>query len=315
MTTTIGVGIDVSKDKLDVALHTGEVLGTIAQDAEAMEQLATTLKSIAPHRVVVEATGGYERPLLAVLHAEGLPVVLIEPARARYFARSRGRRAKTDAIDAHLLAVMAAGEVDDEELWTPKEPALAELTEMVIRRQQIVQQIGDEQRRQKQLPEGHAKRSVRRTLDFLSGEKKRLEKDINEQIKGHEDLKQTSAVLESVKGVGRTTAAVMMSLMPELGDLDRRSVAALFGVAPYTCESGQFRGAQRVQGGRRRPRQLLYMATVVAIRHNAVIRAHYAHLLAKGKKKKVAIVACMRKMAIHLNSLMRQHRQRLEQAA
>ena len=305
MTRPVGVGIDVSKDKVDVAVTDGSWSETVARSGSALVDLAARLAEMNPHRVVLEATGGYERRVLVALHAAGLPVVLLEASRARYFARSRGRRAKTDAIDARLLAHMAASEVDDEPVWSPPSPRLQTLRELVVRRQQVVQQISNDKRRLHQLEPGPGRQSIERVVAFLQQERSRLEADIDALIDECDQLSEEVQALETVQGIGRTTAAAVLGLLPELGDLNRRQVAALVGVAPYTSESGQHRGLSRIQGGRRHVRRFLYMATLSAVRFNPHIKATYARLKARAKPSKVALVACIRKLAIHINSLIR----------
>lgn len=306
MTTPLGIGIDIAKHKVDVASSTGWS-ATFPQTQEGLLELAKAVAALNPHRVLLEASGGYERAPLLALYALSCPVVLLEPARVRAFARSQRRRAKTDAIDARILAHMAQVGVDDDPLWQPLGAELEGLRELVTRRQAVLGIIDGEVKRQMQASSSAIKESIERVLAVVRAEQKLLEKQLNELIAGATQLKEKAAVLESVKGVGRTTAATLLVAVPELGRLSREEVAALVGVAPMNQESGTWTGKRRTQGGRAWARRALYMATLTATVHNEHISAYYKELKKRGKASKVAIVACMRKLLIHMNSLVRKH--------
>lgn len=305
MANAVGIGIDVSKSKVDVASTDGWS-ATYPQTPEGLKELAETVAARKPHRVVLEASGGYERGPLAALYAAQGPVVLIEPARARAFARSQRKRAKTDAIDARVLAHMALVGVEEDPLWEPLETHLATLRDVVLRRHTVVGIIDAESKRLTNAS-GAARESVARVLECLLKERKVLEQEIDALIASTLALKEKAEVLESVQGVGRTTAAVLLTAVPELGRLHRGAVASLVGVAPMNQESGTWTGQRRTQGGRVLARRALYMAALAAIRHNPHIKAFYARLKERGKPGKVALVACMRKLLIHLNNLLRVH--------
>ena len=305
MANAVGVGIDISKDKVDVASTDGWS-ATYAQTPEGLKELAQAVQARNPHRVVLEASGGYERGPLLALYAAGCPAVLLEPARARAFARSQRKRAKTDPIDARVLAQMALVGVEEDPLWEPLEANLAALRDLVLRRQAVISIIDSETKRRANAPAA-VLASISRVLEMVVSERRLLEKEIDALIASVVELREKTEVLEGVHGVGRTTAAVLLVAVPELGRLSRGSVASLVGLAPMNNESGTWTGKRRIQGGRALARRALYMAALVATRHNPHIKAFYARLRAAGKPGKVALVACMRKLLIYLNNLMRSH--------
>jgi transposase len=304
MTSRVGIGIDVSKDKVDVAASDGSWRMTYLQQPRSLQALARKVARHEPHRVVVEATGGYERQVLRALHAARAPVVLVQPGRARAFARALGQLAKTDRIDAEVLARMALMAVDDTVLWEPLAPRLERLEGLVKRRQQLVAMVDMERKRLRGAPEDIVEH-IEATLAFFKSQIRDIEKRIDAQLAEDEQLFALASELERVQGVGRVTAATLVVLMPELGTLNRRQVAALAGLAPMNHDSGRHRGQRHIRGGRARVRVALYMATLSAIRHNPHIRQHYARLRSNGKLAKVALTACMRKLLVHLNSRVR----------
>jgi len=305
MANAVGIGIDVSKDKVDVASTDGWS-ATYVQTPEGLKELAQAVQARKPHRVVLEASGGYERGPLVALYAAGCPVVLLEPARARAFARSQRKRAKTDPIDARVLGQMALVGVEEDPLWEPLEANLAALRDLVLRRQAVLRIIDEETKRRANAPAA-VLASITRVLEVVVSERRLLEKEIDALIASVVELKEKAEILEGVRGVGRTTAAVLLIAVPELGRLSRGSVASLVGLAPMNNESGTWTGKRRIQGGRVLARRALYMAALVATRHNPHIKAFYARLRAAGKPGKVALVACMRKLLIYLNNLLREH--------
>lgn len=304
MASALGIGIDVSKDKVDVATSDGSWLATFEQTPRGLIDLAEAVAERAPHRVVVEASGGYERPVLAAVHAVGAAVVLIQPGRARSFARAIQKLAKTDRIDAMVLARMALVAVDDTALWTPLDADTEALQGLVLRRQQIVAHIDTEQKRLRAAT-GPVRGSIERSLAFARGERDAIEDEMDLLLARAPALELASDTLEAVQGVGRITAVTLLVTLPELGTLDRRQIAALAGVAPMNRDSGGWSGQRFVTGGRIRARNALYMAALSAARHNPHIRELYARLRGAGKPAKVALVAAMRKLLIHLNAKMR----------
>lgn len=301
-----GIGIDVGRDWLDVASTGADEPWRVRNDASGIEALVATLRERDVFRVLLESSGGYEGAALVAVHAAGFPVVRVLPSRARHFAKAMGQRAKTDAIDATVLARMALFAPEDMKLWEPVETLIADLRALVERRQEvIVQRDGDKKRLR------FARDIVRPDLERAVREQTAAIEDLNDRIDqliaSDEQLSTEISVLESVRGVGRVSAATLRVLVPELGTLTRQQVAALVGVAPINRDSGTKRGRRYIQGGRASARQALYMAALAASRWNAIIKARYAYLVGRGKKPKVALVACMRKLLIHLNSLMRAH--------
>jgi transposase len=298
------IGIDVSKAKLDVAVHGAE--GFVVQNTEAeVEQLCDRLKEWAPTLVVLEASGGYERLCVAKLAHAGLPVALVNARQVREFARATGVLAKTDRLDAQVLARFAA-------MVQPAVRALPDaqhqaLDELLGRRRQIVAALVAEKNR---LSVAHT-RMVKRTLREAVASYERLlglvDAELDELIKGSPLWREKEDLLRSFKGIGPVSARTLLAELPELGQLNRRQIAALVGLAPIARDSGSFRGHRRIWGGRGQVRAALYMATVTAMRCNLQIRNFYRRLRQAGKPGKVALVACMRKLLTILNSMVRTH--------
>ncbi len=272
---------------------------------ESLDELAAVLQKLSACRVVLEATGGYERAVLEALHRADLELYLVQPSRARYFARSLGRRAKTDAIDASVLAHMAEVAVEHTAAWQPREADEEHLRALVHRRDQVVEIIAAETKRLRAIVVDRVRRSVESLLKVLTEERDALDAEIKEVGERSEHLRPRIEVLTSVRGVGPVTATVLLAEVPELGTLTRNQVAALVGVAPVTRESGAWTGRSCTAGGRKRARCALYMAALAAISWNPHLKAFYARLVARGKHKKLALVAVMRKLLIHLNSQLR----------
>jgi transposase len=307
MVKGIGVGIDVSKETLDMATSDGAVALHVTNDADGFETIIAALRNVAVHRVVLEASGGYERGVLMALFEAGLPVVLVQPVRARNFARALGRRAKTDPIDAAVLATMAALVVDEVPLWAPKEEALADLEALVRRRRDLVE-FRDAERKRLRLARTIVRAEIETSVAELTEKIRDLEQRIDNLIAEVSLLAKDAEALESVEGVGRISAATLLVSLPELGTLSRTEIAALAGVAPMNRDSGSWSGHRFIHGGRTQARNALYMMVLSGVRWNPIIKERYAYLCSKGKKPKIALVACMRKLLIHLNGLMRRHR-------
>ena len=289
-----GVGIDVSKDWLDVATTESSSPWRVPNSLEGIATLVEELGSVHVHRVVLEASGGYESPALLGLHEAGHKVVLIQPIRARHFARAIGQRAKTDAIDAVVLAKMALLAVEETPVWAPVDDVVADLRALVERRQQLLV-LRDGEKKRLRFAREIVRADLERSVTSLQTELASLERRISEVVAANQRIADEIEVLESVRGVGTLTAATLRVFVPELGTLTRQQVAALVGVAPINRDSGGKTGRRFIEGGREKARQSLYMAALAATRWNTIIKARYAHLVAKGKKPKVALVACMRK--------------------
>lgn len=302
----LGVGIDVAKAWLDVAT-TADSPWRVPNSAAGLTELVRQLAGRAVHRIVLEASGGYETAAAAALHAAGFAVVLVQPVRARHFARALGQYAKTDAIDAAVLARMALLAVDDAPLWEPVAAAVADLKALVDRRQQLLV-LRDGEKKRLRFARSIIRADLERAVEALTAQVADLTRRIDALLSTQPSLAADVEILESVRGVGRVSAATVRVAVPELGMLSRQQVAALVGVAQMNRDSGGKTGRRYIRGGRDVARQALYMAALAATRWNSVIKARYAHLVARGKKPKVALVACMRKLLIHLNRLMRDHR-------
>jgi transposase len=297
------VGIDVSKARLDI--FAADEDWSVRNDLDSIAKLAIRLKELHPTLIVIESTGGLERAALAEFSADGLPVALVNPRRVREFARSIGLLAKTDKIDARLLAHFGkAVNPTPTRLPSPEEQRLSAL---MTRRRQVIEMLTMEKNH---LCSSHpaAIDSVTKIIDVLQQELDDLNHQIDDFIDHFPTFSQKDSILRSTPGVGKVTAAILLSDLPELGTLDRKKIASLVGVAPFNNDSGHFRGKRRIKGGRPTVRTVLYMATITATRSNPVIRSFYQHLLLQGKVKKVAIVACMRKLLTFLNAMIRDSR-------
>lgn len=299
------VGIDVSKDRLDVHVRPGGESFAVARDGEGLTVLIDRLRPLVPHLVAVEATGGFETTVAAAIAGAGLPLVVVNPAQVRHYAQAVGRRAKTDAIDAEVIARFAeATHPQPRPLPDQDTQALAEL---VTRRRQIIAMMVAERQRAGRLPK-RLKRSCERVVKLLEKELAALDQDIDETVRGSPAWREKEDLLASVPSVGDITARSLIAELPELGTLDRRKIASLVGVAPFTRQSGRWHGKAFIGGGRPKVRATLYMATLSAIRHNPAIRAFRERLLAKGKPKMVVMVACMHKLLTILNAILRDHK-------
>lgn len=299
------IGIDVSKARLDLALHETGEQWSCANDPSGWAELLPRLRADPPARIVVEASGGLEVPLLAELWAAQLPVALVNPARVREFARALGLLAKTDRIDARLLARFA--QAVQPPLTPLPSPAEQHLAALVARRRQVVDMLTAEKNRLLTAPRVVQDR-LRQHIAWLEAELDALHHDRDEFIRRTPEWREKASLLQSVPGVGPVLTSTLLADLPELGRLNRKQIAALVGVAPFNHDSGGRRGKRRVQGGRPQVRRTLYMATLAATRFNPVIQAFYRKLVAQGKLAKVALTACMRKLLTILNAILRHQR-------
>ena len=296
------VGIDVSKDRLDVHVRpTGETFA-VARDGEGLAALVARLRSLKPGLVAVEATGGFEMTVAAAIAGAGLPLAIVNPAQVRHYAQALGRHAKTDPIDAEVIARFAEA-VRPEPRPLPDEATQA-LADLVTRRRQIIAMMVAERQRATRLPK-RLKRSCERVVRVLEKELAALDQDIDTTVRGTPAWRAKEDLLASVIGIGTITARALIADLPELGALNRRQIAALVGVAPYTRQSGQWRGKSFIAGGRQTIRAALFIATMAAVRHNPAIRDFRDRLIARGKPKMVAMIACMRKLLTILNAILR----------
>ena len=300
------IGMDVARDRLEVATRPAGESWPIANDAAGIAELVVRLRDLGPALIVLEATGGLELPLLAALGSAGLPVVAVNPRQVRDFAKALGKLAKTDAIDAQVLAHFA--EAVRPAVRPLPDAATQALAALVTRRRQLVEMLVAEDNRRRSAPVA-IRADIQAHLVWLRKRLKDLDQELGQVLRSTPLWREREDVLRSVPGIGPTVTATLLAELPELGTLGRKQIAALVGVAPLNRDSGTLRGKRSVWGGRATVRAALYMATLVATRHNPVIRALYARLLAAGKLKKVALTACMRKLLTLLNALVK-HRTR-----
>jgi transposase len=299
----IVVGIDVSKNRLDVAVRpTGEVFAVV-RDAEGLDALVARLKPLAPVAVAVEATGGYETVVAASLAAADLPVVVVNPAQVRSFAQALGKRAKSDPIDALVIAHFV--ETTRPEIRPLPDAETRLLGDLVSRRRQIVGMITAERQRQKILTGKRLQRSIARLLAALQKELSSLETDIDQAVRGSPAWREKEDLLASVPGIGKIIARTVMAELPEIGTLDRRQIAALVGLAPWTRQSGTWKGKSFIGGGRAAVRAALFLGAMVAARHNPELKLFRDRLVQAGKPKLVALVATARKLLTILNAVIR----------
>ena len=299
---SIVVGIDVAKDRLDVALRPSGEVFVVERNAGGLELLVQRLKPLAPSLVVLEATGGFETVAAAALAAAGLPVVVVNPAQVRAFAKAIGQRAKTDAIDAAVIAHFA-------ETTKPEPRPLADeatrlFADLVARRRQIVEMIGAERQREKRATT-RIKKSIARLIKALEKELASVNSDIDDAVRGSPAWRDKEDLLASVPGIGPIIARTLIADLPELGSLDRKKIAALAGLAPFTRQSGQWQGRSFIGGGRGSVRTALFMGAMAARRHNPILKAFFGRLVAAGKPKMVALIAVARKLLTILNAVLR----------
>lgn len=297
------VGIDVSKDRLDVHVAPSGDHFVIRNDHAGVDELASRLRLFGADVVALEATGGFERLAVAGLSGAGLAVIVVNPAQVRSYANALGRRAKTDPIDAAVIAAFVAA--TKPQIRPLRDVETQALQELVTRRRQIVQMIVAEECRDGMVISSQARKSIKRLLAVLRRELESLEVELDDHIHKSPLWRVHASLLTSVPGVGPATARTFLAEMPELGTLDRRQIASLAGLAPWTRQSGKWKGKSFIGGGRSKVRAALFMAALVASRHNPVLKAFRDRLVASGKPKIVAIVATMRKLITILNAIIR----------
>lgn len=307
-TTRVVVGVDVAKATLDVAVRPSDAAWTVANDEAGIRGLVAQLQALTPAQIVLEATGGYEIAVVSALALAGLPVIVVNPRAVRDFARATGQLAKTDQLDAGILARFA-------EQVRPAARPLAdaeqqELDALLTRRRQLIDMLTAEKNRLQQVfvaRGARVRKSLAAHIAYLTKELGRADADLAALVRQSPVWRERDELLQSAPGVGPVLSLTLLAALPELGALDRKAIAALVGVAPLNRDSGLFRGKRMVHGGRAGVRSALYMGALVATRRNPVIRAFYQRLVAAGKPKKLALTACMRKLLIILNAMLRQH--------
>jgi len=297
------IGIDVSKERLDLALWPGGARWSTSQKPEAIERLADQIREQNPSLVVAEATGGLEMPVAAALIAREVKVAIVNPLQVRNFARCTGKLAKTDAIDALVLAHF--GQAIRPQPRPIADAQTQEFRALIARRRQLIE-IGTAEKNRLHSAQGSKIRaSIEEHIAWISKQIKTIDKDLDQAIKISDVWRVKDDILQSAPGVGPVLAHTLITDLPELGNLNRKQIAALVGIAPLNRDSGSFSGKRRIWGGRATVRAALYMNALVAARHNPVIRTFYQRLLAKGKPQKVALTACMRKLLLILNGMVR----------
>jgi transposase len=297
------VGIDVSKDRLDVHTHPSGQAFAVARNGEGLAELVARLRSIGPALIAVEATGGFETVVAASLAGAALPVVVVNPAQVRAFANALGQRAKSDPIDAAIIARFA-------EATKPAIRALPDettrlLADLVARRRQIVEMLAAEGQRERRMTDKRLRKSILRLRKALEKELCELDGEIDDHMRGSPAWLEKEDLLSSVPGVGPVIARTLIAELPELGTLDRRKISALAGLAPWTRQSGQWKGKSFIGGGRSNIRRVLYIAAMVAARHNPTLKAFRDKLVAAGKAKRLALIAVARKLITILNAILR----------
>lgn len=296
------VGIDVSKDRLDVHAHPSGEAFAVPRNGEGLAELVERLRRLGPTLIAVEATGGFETVVAASLAAACLPVVVVNPAQVRHYAQALGKRAKTDPIDAAVIARFA--EATRPEVRVLPDEATQLLADLVARRRQIVEMMAAEGQRERRA-DRRLKKSIARLRKALEKELAELDGEIDDHVRGSPVWVEKEDLLASVPGVGPVIARTLIAEMPELGTLDRRQIASLAGLAPWTRQSGQWKGKSFIGGGRKSVRSLLFLGALTAARHNPALKAFRNKLVAAGKPKMVAAIAVARKLLTILNAILR----------
>ena len=297
------IGIDVAKDHLDLARSDIQQTHAFANDPKGIAQLVKALRKDSPKLIVVEATGGLEQPLVMALLDADLPVARVNPAHVRHLAKALGILAKTDTLDARVPVAFARHA--QPRLVERRSKNREELEALITCRRQLVDVRTGQTNRRATTRSKRAVRAIDAVLKTLDRQIDTLDQQIGQLIDGDQELAQLDRLIQSVPGVGKVLSATLLAEMVELGDVDRRQLAALAGVAPYNCDSGRFRGQRRIRGGRAAVRHVLYMATRAAVRFNPIIKRFYDRLIAAGKPDKLALTACMRKLLTLLNAMVR----------
>lgn len=299
----IYVGIDVSKDRLDVHVRPGEEAFAVARDGKGLEELVARLQAISPVLIAVEATGGFETIVAAALAGAQLPLVVVNPAQIRHFAQAVGQRAKTDPIDAAVIARFVEAVKPEPRAMPDQEARL--LAELVSRRRQIIEMIVAERQREKRAENVRVRKSLVRHIKVLEKELPEIDNDIDTLVRGSPVWRAKEELLVSFPGVSNTLARTFLAEVPELGALNRRQIASLAGLAPFTRQSGRWKGKSMIGGGRAKLRAGLYMAALSASRYHPQLKVFYRRLVTAGKPKMVALIAVARKVLTTLNAMLR----------
>lgn len=300
------VGIDVSKDRLDVHVLPQNEAFSVERNGKGLAALVERLKPLAPSLVVVEATGGFEMTVAAAIAGAGLPLAVVNPAQIRHYAQALGKRAKSDPIDALVITRFGADVKPEPRPLADEQTQL--LAELVNRRRQIVEMLQAERQREKRITIKRLRKSIARVIAALEKELAELDREIDDMIRGSPVWREKENLLASVPGVGSQTARTLLAELPEIGTLDRKRIASLAGLAPYTRQSGKWKGKSMIGGGRTGVRKALFIAALVAGRFNPVLKAFRDRLVAAGKPKIVAVIAVARRLLTILNAIIRDQR-------
>jgi transposase len=300
---SIYVGIDVSKDRLDVHVRPRDLAFAVTREGTGLAELVDRLREVGPALVAVEATGGFETVVAAAVGGAGLPLAVVNPAQIRQFAQAIGKRAKTDPVDAAVIAHFAET-VRPAARALPSETAVL-LGDLVARRRQIIDMLVAERQRERRATNKRLRQSLARLIRALEKEITSVDGDIDGLVRGSPIWREKEDLLASVPGIGAITARTLIAELPELGTLDRRRIASLAGLAPFTRQSGQWKGRAKIAGGRASVRAALFMAAMVAARRNPLLKPVYDRMVAAGKPKMVAIIAVARKLLSILNAIIR----------
>jgi transposase len=306
------VGIDVSKEKLDLYSPVGRSFLQVTSDAQGLAKLITWCKKLEVSFVCMEATGGYEATLVEMLHQHKIPLAVVNPQQIRSFARAKNQLQKTDCLDARLIADYAQTMQPQPQLQRCEESR--ELQELRTRRQQVDQMLIQEKNRLQQTRNPKMRKLIESAIDLYTKQKKELDDQLAQIVARNEQLQIKAQILDDVKGISTVTAHALLAEFPELGKLNRQQAARLAGLAPINRDSGQFRGKRMIGGGRMAIRRALYMPTLVATKHHPAIKAFYERLLQKGKSKMLALTACMRKLLVILNAKLKNYYQTYSQS-
>lgn len=297
------VGIDVSKDRLDVHVRPSGETFAVSRDGKGLEELVDRLRTVSPALIAIEATGGFETVAAAAIAGAMLPLAVVNPAQVRHFAQALGKRAKTDPIDASVIALFAEAVKPQPRPVADEQARL--LGELVARRRQLIEMIVAERQREKRVENVRVRKSLARTIKALEKELPEIDGDIDTLVRGSPAWREKEDLLVTFPGVKNTLARIFLAEVPELGQLGRREIASLAGVAPYTRQSGRWKGKSMIGGGRASLRAALYMAALTASRSNPPLKTFYQRLLSSGKPKLVALIAVARKLLTILNAMLR----------
>ena len=298
----VNVGIDVGKSQLDIHIYERDISFSVNNDKQGIRHAIGRLGRFRIARVILEATGRYERAFVEAALEKGCPIVIANPLQIRRYAGAIGQLAKTDAIDARLIAEYGA--IVQPEVRDHHSQEVLKIKDLLVRRRQLIEMLTMEKNRHHIMPK-FLQADIQRSIHHLQRQLEKVDRQLDVHVDAEHEWREKREIMLSMPGIGKTVVNTIMGDLPELGSLTQRQVAALTGVAPYNRDSGKLRGKRRIRGGRHTVRTILFMATLTSIQHNKVIRSFYQHLVAQGKHKKVALTACIRKIIIILNAMVR----------